>query len=168
MWLQALKKDFEKLNKESNEIISNYFTKVISLVHQMRRNGENINDVRVMEKIMRSLNSKFDYMVVEIEESNNLEDLTVKELIGSLQAYEKKIDRRGEGISLEQALQTKLIVKNVSESGREAFQRERFFHRRGIGERSFRNQESHGTQNQNSNFRGHGRSKGRSRRGYSN
>ena len=75
------------MNKESNEIISNYFTKVISLVHQMRRNGENINDVREMEKILRSLDSKFDYMVVAIEESNNLEDLIVEELIGSLQAY---------------------------------------------------------------------------------
>jgi hypothetical protein len=31
--LQALKGDFEKLNKESNEIVLYYFTKVISLVH---------------------------------------------------------------------------------------------------------------------------------------
>jgi len=36
--LQALRGDFEKLNKESNEIDSNYFTKVISLVHQIRVN----------------------------------------------------------------------------------------------------------------------------------
>jgi hypothetical protein len=53
--LQTLREDFEKLNKESNETISYYFTKVISLVHQMRRNGENIDNVRVMEKILRSL-----------------------------------------------------------------------------------------------------------------
>jgi len=56
-------------------------------------------------------------------------------------------------------------VKNVSESGREAFQRGRFFHRRG---RSFRNQESHSARNQNFNFKGRGRSRGRSHRGYSN
>jgi len=30
--------------------------------------------------------------------------MTVEELMGSLQAYEHKIDRRGEGRSLEQAL----------------------------------------------------------------
>jgi hypothetical protein len=100
-----------------------------------------------------------------------LEDLTIEELMGSLQAHEQKIDRRGEGRSFEQALQIKLTVKNVSESGRGAFQIGMFFHRRGRGGRggrSFRNQESHGARNQNFNFRGHGKSRGRSHRGYSN
>jgi len=59
-------------------------------------------------------------------------------------------------------------VKNVSESSRGAFQRERFFHRRGRGGRSFKNQESHGARNQNFNFKGRGRSRGRGRGGYSN
>jgi hypothetical protein len=142
--LQALRGDFEKLSKESNETVSDYFTKVISVVHQMRRNGENIDDVHVMEKILRSLASKFDHVVVAIKQSKNLEDLTVEELMGSLQAHEQKINRRGEGRSVEQALQTKLTVKNINESGRGAFQRGRFIHRRGRGGRSFRNQESHG------------------------
>jgi len=84
IWLQALRGDFEKLNKESNEIILDYFTNIISLVHQMRRNGEYIDDVRVMEKIPKSLDSKFDHVVVEIEELKDLEDLTIKELMGSL------------------------------------------------------------------------------------
>jgi len=81
--LQALRGDFKKLSKESNERVSDYFTKVIYVVHQIRRNGENIDDVRVMEKILRSLDSKFIH-----EKSKNLEDLTVEELMGSLQAYE--------------------------------------------------------------------------------
>ena len=59
-------------------------------------------------------------------------------------------------------------MKNVNESGRGAFQRGRFIHRRRRGGRSFRNQESHGARNQNFNFRGRGRSKGRSHGGYSN
>ena len=86
--LQALRGDFEKLSKESNEIVSDYFIKLISMVHQMRRNGENIDDVIVMEKILRSLDSKFDNVVVVIKESKNLEDLTIEELIRSLQAHE--------------------------------------------------------------------------------
>ena len=86
--LQALRGDFKKLNKESMETISDYFTKVISLAHQMRRNGENIDDVHVMEKILRSLDSNFDHVVVTIKESKDLKDLIVGELMGSLQDHE--------------------------------------------------------------------------------
>jgi hypothetical protein len=86
--LQTLRGDFEKLNKESNEIVLDYFAKVISLVHQMRKNGENIDNVHVMEKILRSLDLKFDHVVVAIEESKNLEDLIIEELMGSLQTHE--------------------------------------------------------------------------------
>jgi hypothetical protein len=86
--LQALRGDFKKLNKESMETISNYFTKVISLAHQMRRNGENIDDVHVMEKILRSLDSNFDHVVVTIKESKDLKDLILGELMGSLQDHE--------------------------------------------------------------------------------
>ena len=82
--------DFEKLNKENNKTISYYFTRVISLVHQMRRNGENIDDVCVMEKILRSLDSKLDHVVAEIKKkSKDLEELIMKKLMGSLQAYEQ-------------------------------------------------------------------------------
>jgi hypothetical protein len=45
--LQALREDFEKLNKESDEIDSDYFTKVISLVHQMR-----VNMVKILMMFM--------------------------------------------------------------------------------------------------------------------
>jgi hypothetical protein len=45
-------------------------------------------------------------VVVEIEESKDLEDLTIEELMGSLQVHEQKIDKREKERFLEQALQS--------------------------------------------------------------
>lgn len=46
--------------------------KVISDVHHIGRYWENIDDVRVVKKFLRSLNSRSDHVVVAIDESKDL------------------------------------------------------------------------------------------------
>jgi len=47
-------------------------------------------DVKVVEKILCSLTDKFDYIVCSIEESSNIDDLSIDELQSSLVAHEQK------------------------------------------------------------------------------
>jgi hypothetical protein len=58
------------------------------IVNPIRRNGEALTDAQITEKILRSLYPRFDYVVVVIEESKEMDKLTVDELIGSLQTLE--------------------------------------------------------------------------------
>ena len=69
----------------------------------MRRNGEALTDARITEKMLRSLDLKFDFVVVAIEESKKVDKL-VHELMSSLQAYEQKIVKRNGDKAIELAL----------------------------------------------------------------
>lgn len=51
-----------------------------------------MNDVKIMEKILRSLTDKFNYIVCWIEESKDIDALTVDELQSSLIAHEQKFN----------------------------------------------------------------------------
>ncbi|KAK2981445.1 hypothetical protein RJ640_001959 [Escallonia rubra] len=68
-----------------------------------------MEDNWVVEKILRSLDPKFDHVVVDIEESNDTETMTVDELSKKLQVHEDKIKRRNKEL-IEQALQAKMNI----------------------------------------------------------
>ncbi|XP_055822092.1 uncharacterized protein LOC129890594 [Solanum dulcamara] len=63
-----------------------------------------------MEKILRLLARKFNYVVVAIEESKDLSQISFDELVGSLQAHEQKMKQSDDSKSVDQALQSKLSV----------------------------------------------------------
>jgi len=57
---------------------------LLVIVIGLKRNNEKLDDIQVVEKALQSLSSKFEHVVVTIEESKDLEKLTIEELLGSL------------------------------------------------------------------------------------
>ena len=71
-----------------------------------------MENIRVMEKLLRSLTSKFKHVVTAIVVSKNLEEISIKELLGSLQFHEQRMQKKTSSIMLEHALESKLSLND--------------------------------------------------------
>src|SRR5262249_49022167 len=96
IWLQALRRSFELLKMRDNEQVRDFSNRVTKVVNQLRLNGDQIKEERVVQKILILVPEKFNSVVVAIEESKDLSKLSVTELFGSLSAHEQRIMRRKE------------------------------------------------------------------------
>ncbi|GAU33416.1 hypothetical protein TSUD_21090 [Trifolium subterraneum] len=149
------------MHMKESETVSNYITRVQTVVNQLTRNGETATDARVVEKILRSLTDKFEYIVCAIEESKDLSTLSVEELAGSLEAHEQhKMKKKEE--AAEEAHQTKESIKDENVLFSQNFRgrgRGRGGHDRGGRGSNFKRGQS---SQQNCRGRGRGKRSGRS------
>eukprot|EP00253_Pinus_taeda_P032447 PITA_32447 len=88
--LQTLRIQYENLRMYNDESVVNYFLHIDEIVNCMKNLGEEIKEAVVVEKVMRSLFSKFESKVSAIEEKENLQKITMSQLHGILTAYEMR------------------------------------------------------------------------------
>jgi len=65
--LQTLRRQYELLQMEITKDVDVYINKVLALINQMKTNGETHSEQAKVEKILRSLNPKFEHVVATIE-----------------------------------------------------------------------------------------------------
>ena len=95
--LQALRTDFETLHMKEEETVDDFFARTLTIANKMKAHGEKMSQTIINEKILRSMTSKFNYVVCSIEESNDLDTLTIDELQSSLLVHEQRMNgHRGE------------------------------------------------------------------------
>ncbi|XP_049365733.1 uncharacterized protein LOC125830598 [Solanum verrucosum] len=91
--LQALCGEFETLRMQGGESVIDYFSRTLAIANKMRIHGEKLEDVTIIEKILRSMTTKFNYIVCSIEESKDIDTFSLDELQGSLLVHEQKINQ---------------------------------------------------------------------------
>ena len=79
---------FEELKMGDDESFNSLYGKLNEIVIAKLNLGEKIEDAKVVRKILRSLSESFRVKVTAIEESKDLDEIKIQELIGSLQTYE--------------------------------------------------------------------------------
>ncbi|CAJ2677087.1 unnamed protein product [Trifolium pratense] len=150
--LQTLRSKFAQLQMEEKETVSEFFTKIAKLVNEMKACGEIVSGTMRVEKILRSLTPKFDYVVAAIEESKDLDSIKVEELQGCLEAHEQRMNQRNSDKSNgEIALQVQQGNKNKKGKGKWQGNKGKDSYQNGNGKE---NQDTKGGGNQKKQFNG--------------
>lgn len=79
------------MNMKEGEKIDSFLARTLVVVNKIKINGEVVHPRTVVSKVMRSLTPKFNYIVCTIEESNNLDTMSIDELHGSLLVHEQRM-----------------------------------------------------------------------------
>ncbi|RDX78069.1 hypothetical protein CR513_41708, partial [Mucuna pruriens] len=116
--LQSLRRQYELLSMIEQETIADYFNRIQVVTNSMRACDEAMADSKIVEKVLRTLTPSFDHIVVAIEESKDLEKMTVEELQNSLEAHEQRVlERKSNDKVAEQALQARTSHKSRGRGG---------------------------------------------------
>ncbi|MCH84749.1 retrovirus-related Pol polyprotein from transposon TNT 1-94, partial [Trifolium medium] len=89
--LQSLKREFEILCMKEDESVNDFFARTLAIANKMTAQGERMTGSTIVEKILRSMTSKFDYVTCAIEESRDVTAMSIDELQSSLLVHEGKM-----------------------------------------------------------------------------
>nr|GEW75859.1 hypothetical protein [Tanacetum cinerariifolium] len=114
---------------KEGEKVDSYMSRTLVVVNKMKISGEQMEASAVVGKILRSMTPWFNYVVCSIEESHDLNTLSINELHGSLLVHEQRMQGKEDK---EQAL--KVVTTGQGLAGKE----ESRFSPRGRGRGNFR------------------------------
>ena len=97
-----------------DESFNSFYGKLNEIVIVKLNLGEKIEVAKVVRKILRSLPESFRAKVTTIEESKDLDEIKIQELIGSLQTYELGLPSH----KLSKSLAFKTITERMDDSSK--------------------------------------------------
>lgn len=62
---------------KEDELIDDFFLRLVILRNQMKVCGKSINDLQKIKKVLRSLTANFDYIVMSIKEYEKLSEMNL-------------------------------------------------------------------------------------------
>jgi len=90
---------------------------ILDMANSFDSLGEKMSDEKLVRKILKSLPKRFDMKVIAIEEAQDISNMKVDELIGSLQNFEivvnNRTEKKGESIAFASNLDTEELQEDI-------------------------------------------------------
>ncbi|PNX88919.1 T-complex protein 1 subunit delta, partial [Trifolium pratense] len=97
MQVLNLIREFEMQHMKEFETIKEYSDKLLSIVNNVRLHGTEFSDTRIVQKILVTVPERFESTISSLENSKDLSNITLSELVYALQAQEQRRLMREEG-----------------------------------------------------------------------
>ena len=101
--IQILTSHFENLRMKEEESISDFNSKLCDIANEAFTLGEKYNEEKLVRKTLRSLLKRFAYNVTAIEESKDIQNMKLEELMGSLRTFETNLEEKKGARSLKES-----------------------------------------------------------------
>ena len=115
--IQRLTTSFEEIKMEEDESFDEFYAKLKEIVNFAFNLGETIPKPKIVRKVLRSLPEIFHAKITAIEESKDIDQIPLTELVGNLQTYElglSRIEKSSKSKSKSMALKAKSSDTNES------------------------------------------------------
>jgi len=76
--------EFERIRMLEDETFNEFYDRISGLRNSMINLGKKVSDTKLIKKILRSLPERFRIKVTTIEESKDLNNMKIEELLGYL------------------------------------------------------------------------------------
>ena len=113
--LQRLTTSFEKIKMEEDESFDEFYAKLKDIVNSAFNFGETILESKIVRKVLKSLSERFHAKITAIEESKDIDQIPLTELIGNLYTYELGLNRIGKS-SKSKSMELKAKSSDTNES----------------------------------------------------
>ena len=86
---------FEEIKIQENESFDEFYAKLKDIVNSTFNLGETILEPKIVRKVLKFLLERFHAKITTIEESKDIDEIPLTELIGNLQTYQLGLTRIG-------------------------------------------------------------------------
>ncbi|CAM0873611.1 unnamed protein product [Alopecurus aequalis] len=107
---QTLLKEFDAVRMRSGETLDELAMRMNGIANKLRTLGENLDEVKVVKKLLRIVPSKYTQVAIAIEQLLDLKTMSMEELVGRLKTAEDRSDLDEGGNNYDEAGGSRLLL----------------------------------------------------------